>query len=58
MAKIKLLAFLGGLTLATVLSGPCFAADEAGEYHVAQVWKIGGAGGWDYVTGDARNKLL
>jgi len=57
MAKIKLMALLGGLVLAS-LSNRCFAAEESGDYHVAQVLKIGGAGGWDYITVDARNKLL
>jgi hypothetical protein len=57
MAKSKLLAVLSGLVLAS-LASRCFAADEAGEYHVSQVLKIGGAGRWDYITVDGRNKLL
>ena len=44
--------------LATALPQQQIKADDAGAYHVAQVWQIGGKGGWDYVTVDSRNKLL
>jgi DNA-binding beta-propeller fold protein YncE len=58
MAKFRLtLLIVGGLFLGA-LPVRCGAAEESGEYHVAQVLKIGGAGGWDYVTVDGRNKLL
>ena len=58
MAKFRLFPLIiGGLVLA-VVPGPCGAAEESGEYHVAQVFKIGGKGSWDYVTVDGRNKLI
>jgi hypothetical protein len=58
MAKFRLTwLIIGGLVLAAA-PGRCGAAEESGEYHVAQVFKIGGKGSWDYVTVDGRNKLL
>lgn len=58
MARFGLsLLLIGGLVLAAV-PGRGVAADASGEYHVAQVFKIGGKGSWDYVTVDRRNKLL
>src|SRR5579863_8497385 len=56
MAKIGLFALIVGGVFAVAV--PCRAADEPGGYHVAEVFKIGGEGGWDYVTVDRRNKLL
>jgi hypothetical protein len=58
MARCKLcVLIIGGLLLAAV-PGPSGAADEAGEYRVAQEFKIGGKGAWDYVTVDGRSKQL
>ncbi len=37
---------------------PALAADDAGPYQVSKVLKVGGDGGWDYVTVDSREKLL
>ena len=34
------------------------AAHGAGPYAVLDTWKIGGAGGWDYLTADPANHLL
>lgn len=45
------LAFLSGATTTQ-------AADSAGPYKVQQTWKIGGDGGWDYLTVDSAAKLL
>jgi hypothetical protein len=44
--------------LANALPQQQLTADDGGAYHVAQVFQIGGTGGWDYVTVDSRNKLL
>jgi YVTN family beta-propeller protein len=33
-------------------------ANAQGPYHVADHWKIGGAGGWDYMAVDPQSKLL
>ncbi|HEV3300327.1 MAG TPA: hypothetical protein VG055_11825 [Planctomycetaceae bacterium] len=58
MANINhALGLVAVAALATALPQP-IKADDAGPYHVAQVWQIGGKGGWDYVTVDSRNKLL
>jgi YVTN family beta-propeller protein len=35
-----------------------FAAHAQGPYHVITQWKIGGEGGWDYLTADARAHRL
>ena len=45
------LAFLSGSTTTQ-------AADSAGPYKVQQTWKVGGDGGWDYLTVDSAAKLL
>src|SRR5271167_208562 len=33
-------------------------AGAQGPYHVADTWKIGGDGGWDYLAVDPQSKLL
>jgi hypothetical protein len=43
---ILAVAFLGSLA-----ASPCALAQ--GPYHVITQWKIGGDGGWDYLTADA-----
>jgi DNA-binding beta-propeller fold protein YncE len=58
MANINhALGIVAAAVLATALPQQHVKADD-GPYHVAQVWQIGGKGGWDYVTVDSRNKLL
>src|SRR5437667_9151985 len=44
---------LFGVTLAEAQSPP-----DSGPYRVAEIFKIGGAGGWDYVTVDPEHKHL
>ncbi|MEO6982847.1 MAG: YncE family protein [Edaphobacter sp.] len=44
------------LPLAATYSG--FAADQSGPYKVEARWKIGGDGGWDYLTADPQAHLL
>jgi DNA-binding beta-propeller fold protein YncE len=34
------------------------ATNDAGPYHVSQIFHVGGEGGWDYITVDPVNKLL
>ncbi|MGA2033579.1 MAG: hypothetical protein ABSG68_15090 [Thermoguttaceae bacterium] len=37
---------------------PATAAEAAGPYRVAQTFRVGGGGGWDYLSVDPRRKLL
>jgi DNA-binding beta-propeller fold protein YncE len=50
------------LAVGLVLCGAVWACAEpppaAGPYHVAETFKIGGAGGWDYVTVDPAGQRL
>jgi DNA-binding beta-propeller fold protein YncE len=58
MANLKhALGIVALAALAAALPQQQITADD-GPYQVAQVWQIGGKGGWDYVTVDSRNKLL
>jgi DNA-binding beta-propeller fold protein YncE len=58
MANINhALGIIALAALTTALPQQQIKADD-GPYQVAQVWQIGGKGGWDYVTVDSRNKLL
>jgi len=43
-----------------LLLTPCLAraADQSGDFHVAQTFQIGGEGGWDYLTVDPEHHLL
>lgn len=43
---------LGGLALTAAPAG------AQGPFHVAHVWKVGGDGGWDYMSVDPHSKLL
>jgi DNA-binding beta-propeller fold protein YncE len=47
-----------GLVLFAVLLVGAETPPAAGPYHVAEIFKIGGSGGWDYVTVDSERKLL
>ncbi|HEY3990692.1 MAG TPA: YncE family protein [Acidobacteriaceae bacterium] len=42
--------------LCTLVASP--AAFAQGPYHVVTQWKIGGEGGWDYLTADAASRRL
>src|ERR1043165_5968160 len=52
MRKLFLSAFFGSLVFATVI-----AAGPSG-YHVAKSYKIGGDGGWDYLTVDSKARRV
>jgi len=61
MAKITHpLSIVAILVLATTLPKlqPARAAGDTGVYQITQMLKVGGKGGWDYVTVDAERKLL
>src|ERR1700757_830013 len=42
--------------LALVVAGTAIAAGSG--YHVIQTWKVGGEGGWDYLTIDGQARRL
>jgi DNA-binding beta-propeller fold protein YncE len=46
-----------GFILGISLTVPCWAASGPG-YHVSATYKIGGDGGWDYLTADASARRL
>jgi len=47
-----------GLALLAAVLADARPLPAAGPYHVAEIFKVGGAGGWDYVTIDAEHKHL
>src|SRR6516162_4157844 len=47
-----------GLTLFAAKLADAQSPPGVGPYHVAEIFQIGGAGGWDYVTVDPEHKLL
>ncbi|MBI1826994.1 MAG: YncE family protein [Planctomycetes bacterium] len=49
---------LGILTPAFAQQGEKAASAGAASFHVAQTFKVGGDGGWDYITVDPSSKLL
>jgi hypothetical protein len=51
-----LLAML--FTLLTQATSTAAVPSEAGQYHIARTFKVGGEGGWDYLTVDPEHKLL
>ncbi len=52
--------FLIGAVALGIITGPAIAqaADSTGPYKIQQTWKIGGDGGWDYLTVDSAAKRL
>ncbi|HVC09964.1 MAG TPA: YncE family protein [Elusimicrobiota bacterium] len=44
--------------LALLAAALIAAAPRTGLYHVQKIWRLGGAGGWDYVTADAAAGLV
>jgi len=55
----KLTMWLSLIGLSTSLSPAGMAVPPAGpEYHVIQTYKVGGEGGWDYLTADATARRL
>src|SRR5690348_14047132 len=47
-----------GLALVAAVSADAPSRADGGPYHVAEVFRIGGPGGWDYVTVDPEHKRL
>jgi DNA-binding beta-propeller fold protein YncE len=47
-----------GLTLVAAVFTGAQSQPTAGPYHVAEIFHVGGAGGWDYVTVDSEHKHL
>jgi DNA-binding beta-propeller fold protein YncE len=58
MARLTRSFGAAGLALFVAIVAGAQSPPDAGPYHVAEVWKVGGAGGWDYVTVDPEHKLL
>jgi hypothetical protein len=50
--------FAVGLALVAALVAAPESPPAAGPYHVAEIFRIGGVGGWDYVTVDPEHKHL
>src|SRR6266849_9253575 len=47
-----------GLAVFTAMLAEAQSPPDSGPYHVAGIFRIGGAGGWDYVTVDPEHKHL
>ena len=59
MLSMRTAAGLGlTLSLCAGFSGAAVAAPAASKPEVLQHWKLGGAGGWDYLTLDAKGRLF
>jgi len=58
MAKIRSGLVAVGLALFAVMFAEAQVPSSGGPYQVAKIFKVGGAGGWDYVTVDPENKRL
>src|SRR5207237_7403877 len=57
MARIISSLVAGGLVLFAVKLANA-ESPTAGPYHVAEIFQIGGPGGWDYITVDPEHKHL
>jgi DNA-binding beta-propeller fold protein YncE len=58
MARITGSLFAVGLALCGAVWAPAESPPATGPYHVAEIFRIGGAGGWDYVTVDPEHRHL
>jgi DNA-binding beta-propeller fold protein YncE len=57
-APIRLYSFFLALILVALTAAPA-AVSAAADYKVVKTWKLGGDGGWDYLTADsARHRLF
>jgi YVTN family beta-propeller protein len=58
--KAGFLQFGAALSISIVgmMGSPMLGAEAPSTYHVEQTWKLGGDGGWDYLTVDAAAHLL
>jgi len=58
MGRIASVLVTVGLALFTIMLADAQSQTEGGPYQIAEIFQIGGAGGWDYVTVDPDNKHL
>jgi DNA-binding beta-propeller fold protein YncE len=58
MGRITSVLVTVGLALFTIMLADAQSQTEDGPYRIAEIFQIGGAGGWDYVTVDPDNKHL
>ncbi len=58
MVRITSSLVAGGLALFAVMLADAQSPPAAGPYHVAEIFRIGGAGGWDYITVDPEHRHL
>src|SRR5437660_8894211 len=58
MARITSSLIAVGLALCAAMLAAAQSPPAAGPYHVAKIFQIGGAGGWDYVTVDPEHNHL
>jgi DNA-binding beta-propeller fold protein YncE len=58
MARITSSLVTVGLALFAARVGDAQSPPAAGPYHVAEIFQIGGAGGWDYITVDPQHQHL
>jgi YVTN family beta-propeller protein len=56
--KITAIPRSAAVLLAALVTGMAVAAPAKSDLQVTQQWKLGGAGGWDYLTLDAAGKRL
>jgi YVTN family beta-propeller protein len=54
----KRLSLMGGCLLSLTVACSTVAAAQSGPYKIQSQWKIGGEGGWDYLTVDPQAHLL
>ena len=58
MARITSSLVAVGLALFAVMLADAQSPPAAGPYHVAEIFQVGGAGGWDYITVDPEHRHL
>ena len=58
MARITSSLVAVGLALFAAMLADAQSPPDSGPYKVAEIFKVGGAGGWDYVTVDPEHKHL
>lgn len=58
MSRITSSVVVIGLALFASTSANAQAPPADGPYHIAEIFQIGGAGGWDYITVDSEHKHL
>jgi DNA-binding beta-propeller fold protein YncE len=58
MARITSSLVAVGLAVFTAVLAAAQSPSDSGPYKVAEIFKVGGAGGWDYVTVDPEHKHL